>query len=65
MDVDQNNNLRVGTYDGLFGKHTLDYKLLNTYHPSSIDSDDMQGIVLLRETGDNHMLIVIQFQSLL
>ena len=65
MNVDQNNNLWVGTYDGLLGKYTLDYKLLNTYHPSSIDSDDMQRIILLRETGDNNMLIVTHFQSLI
>ena len=63
MDVDQNNNLWVGTYDGLLGRYTLDYKLLKTYHPSSIDSDDMQRIVLLREIGDNHILVVTQFQS--
>ncbi len=63
IDVDQNNILCVGTYDGLLGRYTTDYKLLKTYHPSSIDSDDMQRIVLLREIPDNHLLIVTQFQS--
>jgi signal transduction histidine kinase/CheY-like chemotaxis protein/ligand-binding sensor domain-containing protein/AraC-like DNA-binding protein len=63
IDVDQNNILWVGTYDGLLGRYTADYKLIKTYHPSSIDSDDMQQIVLLREIADNHLLIVTQFQS--
>jgi signal transduction histidine kinase/CheY-like chemotaxis protein/ligand-binding sensor domain-containing protein/AraC-like DNA-binding protein len=63
IDVDQNDILWVGTYDGLLGKYAADYKLIKTYHPSSIDSDDMQQIVLLREIADGHLLIVTQFQS--
>ena len=63
LNVDKNNNLWVGTYDGLLGRYSLDYKLLRTYNPSSIDPDDMQRIVLFQETGDGHLLIVTQFQS--
>ncbi len=60
---DQQNTLWVGTYDGLLGKYTADFKLLNTYHPSSDNPHDMQRIVLLREIPENHLLIVTQFQS--
>jgi signal transduction histidine kinase/DNA-binding response OmpR family regulator/ligand-binding sensor domain-containing protein len=63
IDVDQHNNLWIATYDGFLGRYTMDFKLLNTYHPSSIDSEDMQRIVLLMEIPDNHLLIVTQFQS--
>ncbi len=63
INVDQNDILWVGTYDGLLGRYTTNNKLIKTYHPSSIDSDDMQQIVLLREITDNHLLIVTQFQS--
>ena len=63
IEVDHNNYLWVGTYDGLLGKYTTDYKLLDSYHPSSIDQDEMQQIVLLKEIADNHMLIVTQFQN--
>ncbi len=44
INVDQNNNIWVGTYDGLLGKYTSDYKLLKTYHPSSNGPDEMQQI---------------------
>jgi signal transduction histidine kinase/DNA-binding response OmpR family regulator/ligand-binding sensor domain-containing protein len=63
MDVDNNNTLWLGTYDGLLGHYTSDYKLIKTYHPSSIDRDEMQQIVLLRELPDNHLLIATQFQN--
>jgi len=63
LNVDQNNSIWVGTYDGLLGHYTPDYTLIKTYHPSSIDPDDMQRIVLLWEISDNHLLIVTQFQN--
>ena len=61
--VDRHNTIWVGTYDGLLGNYTSDYKLIKTYHPSSIDQDEMQQIVLLREIPGNHLLIGTQFQS--
>lgn len=60
---DQQNTLWVGTYDGLLGKYTTDFKLLNNYHPSSTNPNDMQRIVLMRAIPENHLLIVTQFQS--
>ncbi len=63
IHVDQQNKLWIGTYDGLLGNYTPDFKLQKTYHPSSNNPDDMQRIVLLREIPDDHLLIVTQFQS--
>ena len=63
LHVDQNNNIWVGTYDGLLGKYTSDYKLLKTYHPSSSGPDEMQQIVLLREINKSNLLILTQFHS--
>lgn len=61
INVDHNNNLWVGTYDGLLGKYSSDYKLLNTYHPSSNGPDEMQQIVQLREINNSNLLILTQF----
>ena len=63
INVDSDNNIWVGTYDGLLGKYTSDYKLLKTYHPSSNGPDEMQQIVLLREINKSNLLILTQFQS--
>ncbi len=63
ITVDQRNTLWVGTYDGLLGSYSNDFRLLETYHPSSADREDMQRIVLIKEIPDNHLLIVTQFQS--
>jgi DNA-binding response OmpR family regulator/signal transduction histidine kinase len=62
LNVDQDNNLWVGTYDGLLGKYTMDYKLIKTYHPRSNGPDEMQQIVLLHQINKNHLLIVTQSQ---
>ena len=63
IDVDSNNNIWVGSYDGLLGKYASNYKLLKTYHPSSDDPDEMQQIILLQEINKTHLLILTQFQS--
>jgi signal transduction histidine kinase/DNA-binding response OmpR family regulator/ligand-binding sensor domain-containing protein len=63
IDVDSNNNIWVGTYDGLLGKYSSDYKLLKTYHPSSNGPNEMQQIVHLQELNESHLLILTQFQS--
>jgi signal transduction histidine kinase/DNA-binding response OmpR family regulator/ligand-binding sensor domain-containing protein len=60
---DQKNTLWVGTYDGLLGMYSSDFKLLKTFHPSSTNPHDMQRIVLLHEIPENHLLIVTQFQN--
>jgi DNA-binding response OmpR family regulator/signal transduction histidine kinase len=63
INVDKNNNIWVGTYDGLLGKYTSDYKLLKTYHPSSNSPDEMQQIILLKEVDKSNLLILTQFYS--
>lgn len=63
LSIDQYNTIWVGTYDGLLGHYSPDYTLIKTYHPSGVDPDEMQRIVIMREMPDNHMLIATQFQS--
>lgn len=61
--TDSNNNIWVGTYDGLLGKYSPDFKLLQTYHPSSDSPNEMQQIVSLREIKKNNLLVLTQFQT--
>jgi DNA-binding response OmpR family regulator/signal transduction histidine kinase/ligand-binding sensor domain-containing protein len=61
--ADSNNNIWVGAYDGLLGKYSPDFKLMNTYHPSSETPDEMQQIVFLKEINKNNLLILTQFQK--
>ena len=63
INVDPNNDIWVGTYDGLLGKYSSNYKLLKTYHPCSSAPDEMQQIVQLQEINDNNLLIVSQFHN--
>jgi signal transduction histidine kinase/DNA-binding response OmpR family regulator/ligand-binding sensor domain-containing protein len=63
LTVSADNNIWLGTYDGLLGKYNSDYKLLKTYHPSSSGIDEMQQIVQLREINKSNLLILTQFQS--
>jgi signal transduction histidine kinase/DNA-binding response OmpR family regulator/ligand-binding sensor domain-containing protein len=65
INLDQNDNIWVGTYDGLLGKYNMDYKLIKTYHPSSKDPDEMQQIVFLQEIDNNNLLILTQFHNLI
>jgi DNA-binding response OmpR family regulator/signal transduction histidine kinase/ligand-binding sensor domain-containing protein len=58
-----NNDIWVGTYDGLLGKYSSGLKLLQTYHPSSDSPDEMQQIVSLREISKSNLLVLTQFQS--
>jgi signal transduction histidine kinase/DNA-binding response OmpR family regulator/ligand-binding sensor domain-containing protein len=61
--VDLNNNVWVGTYDGLLGKYDSEYRPLKTYHPSSYDADEMQRIVQLYTISNTNLLIVTHFQD--
>ncbi|MBN2273999.1 MAG: hypothetical protein JXK95_06675, partial [Bacteroidales bacterium] len=63
ISTDHNHHVWIGTYDGLLGKYSSDYRLLATYHPSSTGPDEMQQIVQLHEIGKNNLLILTQFQS--
>jgi signal transduction histidine kinase/DNA-binding response OmpR family regulator/ligand-binding sensor domain-containing protein len=60
LEVDQNNDIWVGTYDGLLGKYSSDYHLLEKYHPSSDKPDEMQQIVQLKRVCDKNLLILTQ-----
>jgi signal transduction histidine kinase/DNA-binding response OmpR family regulator/ligand-binding sensor domain-containing protein len=61
--TDHDNNIWVGTYDGLLGKYSANFRLLSTYHPSSKGPDEMQQIVQLWETGKGNLLILTQFPN--
>ncbi len=61
LSVDQDNNILLGTYDGLMGKYSPDFKLLDSYHPSSETPDEMQQIIQLHEINKNNILILTQF----
>ncbi|MBN1950009.1 MAG: response regulator [Bacteroidales bacterium] len=63
LQVDQNDNIWVGTYDGLLGKYSPDYQLLKVFHPSSESPGEMQQIVQLKEIDEKHMLVLTQFHS--
>lgn len=60
---DANNRVWIGTYDGLLGKYTSDFKLLKTYHPISDHTNAMQQIIFLREISKNRLLILSQFPN--
>lgn len=61
VHVDSDNNILVGTYDGLMGKYSGNFKLLDTYHPSSDSPEEMQRIVALHEISKKNLLILTQF----
>lgn len=61
IDIDHKKNIWVGTYDGLLGKYTSDFKLIKTYYPSSEGTNEMQQIVFLKEINNTNMLIGTQF----
>lgn len=61
INLDHHNNILVGTYDGLMGKYSSDFKLLDTYHPSSDTPNEMQQIVYLHQINKNKLLILTQF----
>jgi signal transduction histidine kinase/DNA-binding response OmpR family regulator/ligand-binding sensor domain-containing protein len=61
--IGQDNNIWVGTYDGLLGRYTSDFKLVKTYHPSSNDPVEMQQIVQIHEIDNNNLLILTQSHS--
>jgi signal transduction histidine kinase/DNA-binding response OmpR family regulator/ligand-binding sensor domain-containing protein len=59
----EHNIFWVGTYDGLLGKYNSDYKLIRNYHPCSIDPDEMQQIICLREVDSTHLLIATHYRD--
>lgn len=63
INVDAQNNIWVGTYDGLMGKYTPDLKLLKTYHPSSSQLNEMQRITGIREVSKDNLIILTQFHT--
>lgn len=63
IHADSENSLWVGTYDGLLGQYTSDFRLLETYHPCSQLPDEMQRIIEIKEINKDNLLILTQFQS--
>jgi len=59
--ADNENTLWVGTYDGLLGCYTSDFKLIKTYHPCSQQPNEMQQIVGIKEVSRNNLVILTQF----
>jgi signal transduction histidine kinase/DNA-binding response OmpR family regulator/ligand-binding sensor domain-containing protein len=61
--VDSDNTLWVGTYDGLLGHYTSDFKLIRYYHPCSQLPDEMQRIIDIKEYNKDNLAILTQFHS--
>ncbi len=59
----EENNIWVGTYDGLLGKYNPNFNLLKAYHPSTVETGAMQQIIFLYNVGNSNMLIQTQFPS--
>ena len=62
INADQN-NIWVGTYDGLLGKYNKDFKLLKTFHPSSNDPDEMQRIAMMYNINNTNLLLVTHVRN--
>ena len=60
---DSNNNLWLGTYDGLLGKYSSDFKIIKTFHPSSNNPEEMQQIALMRNYKNTNLLIVTHYRD--
>ncbi|MFA9390335.1 MAG: ATP-binding protein [Prolixibacteraceae bacterium] len=63
INIDQENNIWVGTYDGLLGKYSSGYQLLKTFHPCGSDPDEIQQIVDLIEVDKSHLLLLTQYHT--
>ncbi|HKM92383.1 MAG TPA: ATP-binding protein, partial [Prolixibacteraceae bacterium] len=63
MSVDSDQNIWIGTYDGLLGKYNSNYQLIKKYHPCSNEANEMQQIVGLEDVSNNNMIILTQFHS--
>ncbi len=63
VNTDKNNNLWIGTYDGLLGKYTSDLKLIRTYQPCGDKATDMQRITFIHKCGENNLLIGTHYRN--
>ena len=63
INKDQDNNLWVGTYDGLIGKYSPDLKLLDTYHICSEDRSEMQQIIIIYTLDKDNLLIGTHYRD--
>jgi ligand-binding sensor domain-containing protein len=61
--ADSNNDIWVGTYDGLLGKYSPDFSLLKSYHPCGNNQDEMQQIVDIKCVDKNRLVILTQFYT--
>ena len=63
INIDQNENLWIGTYDGLVGKYTKNLDMLHTYHPCSEDKSEMQKVIFIRNLNENNLLIGTHYRN--
>lgn len=63
VNTDSDDNLWIGTYDGLLGKYTPDYHLKKRIHPCSKAENEMQRIVLMHKYDDRSFLLGTQYRD--
>lgn len=63
ITTDKDNNMWVGTNDGLLGKYSSDYKFQKAFHPSSNNPLEMQQIVLIKNYNNTNLIIGTQYQD--
>ena len=63
ITTDNSNNFWLGTYDGLLGKYSPDFKFIRCYTPSGDASTAMQRIMLITPVGNNNLLMVTNYRN--
>lgn len=63
INIDYKENIWIGTYDGLLGKYSPDFKFIKSYMPSGNGSSDMQRIVFINKLGDEDLLVATNYRN--
>jgi len=63
INTDKQNNLWIGTYDGLLGKYTSDLKFIRSYQPCGDKATDMQRIIFLHKCTGKNLLIATHYRD--
>lgn len=63
VNTDQQNNVWIGTYDGLLGKYSSNLQLRAKMHPCSSAENEMQRIVLIYKEQDKGFLLGTQYRN--
>lgn len=63
VNTDAENNFWVGTYDGLLGKYSPDFKFIRSYKPCGNEANDMQRIVFIEKYGEDNLLILTHYHN--